>query len=107
MSKSPSNRGPSQITLVNSQRLRALTSRAAESSPSVPRTTKSATTGEDAAARLQREINQHVAEILSQLPPGKQRSLFKIRYGLYPDQLQNLPPSEAARILRLNSGRLR
>ncbi|WGS84423.1 hypothetical protein [Methylomonas sp. UP202] len=110
MSKSTPSNGPSQINLVNSKRLQALRSGspAAESGPSNRNGSTPPLAGPDAAsARLQLEVRRCLAEILRQLPPGKQRSLFKIRYGVYPEQLESLAPNEAARILGLPVGQRR
>ncbi len=40
---------------------------------------------------VQTIIDQHLASILAGLPVGRQRSLFKIRYGCEPEALKQLP----------------
>lgn len=110
MPKSTPSHGPRQINLVNSKRLQALRSGSlvAEFGPSNRNDSTPPLAGPDAAnEHLQLEVRRCLAEILRQLPPGKQRSLFKIRYGVYPELLESLPPNEAARILRLSPDRQR
>lgn len=49
----------------------------------------------------QQLIDQRITEILSGLPAGKQRSLFKIRYGIDFDSLQQLPINRLIKLLKI------
>ncbi|MCQ8103689.1 hypothetical protein NP590_06200 [Methylomonas sp. SURF-2] len=46
-------------------------------------------------------IDRRLAEILAAFPPGRQRSLFKIRYGLDPDHLKQQPIRHIAKLLKI------
>jgi hypothetical protein len=44
-------------------------------------------------------IDQRMTEIMTMLPPGKQRRLFKIRYGVELEQIRNLPIKQVCKLL--------
>ncbi len=44
-------------------------------------------------------IDQRLTEIMVMLPPGKQRRLFKIRYGVELEQISNLPIKHVCKVL--------
>ncbi len=98
--KHPTN--PNQLNLVDSARLRALRNKT--DAPSSDKTGfgfgKPAIEDSD-HTRLRTAIRQRLEEILAGLPAGKQRSLFKIRYGLELDDLEHLPPEKVAAKLRI------
>lgn len=100
--------GPTQLNLVNSSRLKALSKQSGTSakdeacpvaSPELIRPNPK----EDAeTARLRRQVDHRLQEILARLPAGKQRSLFKIRYGVALDELERLPIQRVAAILQIH-----
>lgn len=98
---------PSQLTLVNSRRLQALRKQATACEPAfpVPKTAKPDKTEDAETARLKRQMEQRLQEILAKYPQGKQRSLFKIRYGVSLEEFECLPIQQAAAILKIHSGR--
>ena len=95
--------GPTQLNLVNSGRLQALRqqSGAAMENPAHRRATSGESKEHEESARLRRQIDQRLTEILARLPAGKQHSLFKIRFGVTLDELRNLPAEQAAKILKI------
>ena len=46
-------------------------------------------------------IDQRLTEILAMLPPGKQRRLFKIRYGVELEQISVLPIKHVCKLLNI------
>lgn len=98
---------PSQLNLVSSGRLQALRKQATTSEPALP-TPKSAKPDKaenEETAKLKRQIEQRLQEILAKLPQGKQRSLFKIRYGLTLEEFESLTVQQAAAILKIHPNR--
>ena len=99
--------GPSQLNLVNSSRLRSLRNKTtqAQNNTAIEKQSHASseqTLKEDAeTARLRRLIRQRLAEILAQLPTGKQHSLFKIRFGMTMDEFEQLTPRQAAAVLTI------
>lgn len=107
MSDDKSN-SPNQLLLVRSSRLLALRDKAASSAEPAAPLPNSPQSDEDAhTARLRRLVEQRLNAILATLPAGKQRSLFKIRYGIDLEQLHALPLQKAAEILKIKSGDLK
>ena len=51
--------------------------------------------------QARRAIDQRLMEIMARLPPGKQRRLFKIRYGVEPDQIKTLPLKNVLKLLEI------
>lgn len=108
---SSSSSGLCQLNLVNSSRLQALRSQPNASEPDQVRKPALEKIShlnhpEDAQnARLQQLLDQRIIEILAKLPTGKQRSLFKIRFGLELDEFKQLPIRRAAEILKINPER--
>lgn len=108
-SKSPkaASSGPMQLNLVNSSRLQALrrqvsaTQNETNKQPGIPKASAANSQQEQEDAQLRLLVDQHLAEILAQLPPGKQHSLFKIRYGIALDELKALPAKRIAEILKI------
>jgi hypothetical protein len=54
----------------------------------------------------QQIIDQHLDAILAGLPGGKQRSLFKIRYGIELEQIKQLPIRQIIRLLKIEDPQL-
>lgn len=54
----------------------------------------------------QQLIDQHLADILAGLPTGKQRSLFRIRYGENLDTLKQLPIHRIVKLLNIQHPQL-
>lgn len=54
----------------------------------------------------QQLIDQQLAEILAGLPAGKQRSLFKIRYGMDLDALKQQPIHHIVKLLKIRHPQL-
>ncbi|MCK9605617.1 MAG: hypothetical protein M0R33_04100 [Methylomonas sp.] len=50
----------------------------------------------------QQLIDQRLAEILAYFPAGRQRSLFKIRYGVDPDNLKQQPIQQIFNVLKIS-----
>lgn len=105
--------GPNQLNLVNSKRLQALRNQSAQTRENTA-TEKPAgvfsdqATQEDAETRhLRRLIRQCLADLLAQLPVGKQHSLFKIRFGMSMHEFEQLPPQQAATLLKIERRRIR
>ncbi len=111
MTKTPTpsnsaNANPTQLNLVNSSRLQSLVKKNAIAEPlaSPPKDTSpfQSNRAEDVkTARLRKQINERLAQILTQLPQGKQHKLFKIRFGVSLEEIRNLPIERAAQILKL------
>lgn len=100
--------GPTQLSLVNSRRLQSLRRQAPpiENEQPAPSKKSHELRHEDAeTARLRATVDQRIAEILAQLPAGKRRSLFKIRYGLGLDELEQLPLERVAALLKIGPHR--
>lgn len=109
-SSKPGNSGPQQLNLVNSSRLTALRQKAStaaseQSSAKLPKTAANTSREDAETARLRAQIQQQLTSILSQLPAGRQQSLFKIRYGVTPEQLLELPVKQAAALLKISPTR--
>lgn len=47
-------------------------------------------------------IDQRLAELLANLPVGKQQGLFKIRFGMTPEQIKQLPLKQIFSKLAIN-----
>lgn len=50
----------------------------------------------------QQLIDRRIAEILANFPAGRQRSLFKIRYGVDPDNLKQQPIHQIFKLLKIS-----
>ncbi|MGY6274989.1 hypothetical protein [Methylomonas sp. MgM2] len=104
---------PTQLNLVNSNRLQALRKQSSvDESDNTQRTTSRHPAGanaqEDAESnRLRTQVNQRLAEILANLPAGKRRSLFKIRFGVDLDKLEQMPSKQAAALLKIEPNQRR
>lgn len=101
---SPRVAGPMPLTFADSSRLRSLSQNSPTTSGQNLTPPKTAVTPvmEDAeTANLRRLIAQKLAEIVANLPAGKQHSLFKIRYRIELDQIDNMPVTEVAEILNI------
>ncbi|MDD2760537.1 MAG: hypothetical protein PHH11_09635 [Methylomonas sp.] len=102
----PESTAPAQLNLVSSKRLLALrhtgTDDKNSDAPSITPETPALTEDRE-TARLRMLINQRLAEIMDQLPTGKQNNLFKIRYGVTSSEIRLLPPKRAARILKIKA----
>lgn len=101
---------PTKLNLVNSSRLQALRNTGAtgqekiaakifEKSPDEEPEQNAETT------RLKQQIDLRLREILADLPTGKQHSLFKIRFGVGLEELNNLPIKRVAEILKITPAR--
>jgi hypothetical protein len=105
--------GPSQLNLVNSKRLQALrkqTSTIEEHTATgkQPDASLNQATAEDAETRrLRLFVRQCLADILAQLPAGKQNSLFKIRFGMSMHEFEQLSPHQAAEVLKIERRRIK
>ncbi|WP_415878757.1 hypothetical protein [Methylomonas sp. TEB] len=51
-------------------------------------------------------IDQRLSEILASLPVGKQRRLFKIRFGIEPEQIKDLAIKQIFALLEINHPQL-
>jgi len=98
--KSDSNATTTQsLNLVNSQRLKTL-SKFNRNNACDPMTHQGENLQNEYPTR--QLIEQQVSKILATLPAGKQKNLFKIRYGLTPEALERLPIDHAIKILELS-----
>lgn len=99
--------GANPLQLVHSSRLQALRAKSEAAQSQAPETKSAvgqcnASDREDAeTARLRGLIDQCLQRILASMPSGKQQRLFKIRFGVTPEQIKSLPPQEAARRLKI------
>jgi len=102
MSNAKSISGPSQLQLVNSSRLQALRNQSAPAKTQ-PHTqpVNNAAAADSETARCRQLVEQKLAQILATLPTGKQRSLFKIRFGVEPEALHAMSPQQAAKALKI------
>lgn len=92
---------PNELNLVNSARLRAI--RDQQSQNTVQAAKAVARQPENSDLRIaQALIDSALHELLSQLPEGKQRSLFKIRFGVDPAELKQGSILEALKLLKLS-----
>lgn len=86
------------VGLAQSSRLREMREKAlgAVAPSPAPKTTAPETSPSDAKLSpelllARRLIDQRLAELLATLPPGKQNSLFRIRFGLELSEIKTLP----------------
>ena len=106
-----STTNPMQLNLVNSNRLQllrkqAMTSESGQIQQSASIGPSNANPEDDAESiHLRNQVNQRLAEILTKLPAGKQRSLFKIRFGVELEKLEQMPVKQAAAILKIRLNR--
>jgi hypothetical protein len=108
MAKSPSR--PADSLLVNpgqSSRLQAMRQRAATSNQPAPAPAKPTLQAKDESlspelALARQLIDQRLSEIMAALPVGKQQSLFKIRFGMEPEQIKALPIKQVFALLEIN-----
>jgi hypothetical protein len=108
MTKSPSR--PADSLLVNpgqSARLQEMRQRAASANQPPPTPTQANLKAKDEnlspELALARDlIDQRLSKILAALPVGKQRRLFKIRYGMEPDQIRELAIKQIFAVLEIN-----
>ena len=102
-----STSAPTQLNLVNSERLQLLRkqvmrSENVQTQKSSALCPSNARPHEDAEAiQLRNQVNQRLSEILATLPAGKRRSLFKIRFGVELDKFEQIPVKQAAAILKI------
>ena len=87
------------LNLVNSRRLQALRERGTNANVDIAVATTSDATGSDA---MQQFIALQIENVLAAMPVGKRKSLFKIRYGVTPDELRSQAPEQAAKILGIS-----
>jgi hypothetical protein len=107
MAKSPTRATDS--LLVNpgqSSRLQAMRQRAATANQPAPAPTKADVKTKDEnlspeLALARRLIDERLNEILSALPVGKQRRLFKIRFGMEPEEIKALPIKQVFALLEI------
>lgn len=95
---------PTQLTFVNSKRLQALRDKTA-AAPVVHQVQTNQGKEDAKTAHLRRLVQQRLTEILAQLPPGRQRKLFKIRYRVELEELDVMPIDEVARLLNVKPAR--
>ncbi|WP_446811936.1 hypothetical protein ACH50O_10345 [Methylomonas sp. 2BW1-5-20] len=108
MAKSPSR--PADSLLVNpgkSSRLQEMRQRATTANQPAPAPTQPTFRAKDEnlspELTLARQlIDQRLSEIMAALPVGKQRSLFKIRFGMEPAQIKALPIKQIFSLLEIN-----
>lgn len=100
----PSVNAPNELNLVSSSRLKALRDKQlqeqAGKAHSSPAKTSKAETSDLAVA--QQLIDSALQQIISQLPVGKQRSMFKIRYGVDPADVKQLPILDVFKLLNIS-----
>lgn len=93
---------PEQLNLVHSNRLQSLVGASVKLQG--PNHSQMATANPQEypeTGHLRSQIQQRTAEILAQLPEGKRRSLFKIRFGVSLQELEKMPVQQAAAILKI------
>ncbi|NOV28618.1 hypothetical protein [Methylomonas sp. ZR1] len=108
MDKLPSR--PADSLLVNpgkSSRLQEMRQRATTANQPAPAPTqpKLKATDESISPELalaRQLIDQRLTEILAALPIGKQRRLFKIRFGVEPEQIKDLAIKQIFAMLEIN-----
>lgn len=93
---------PEQLSLVHSNRLQSLVGANAKLyRPSYSQMATANLQEGPEIDHLRSQIQQRTAEILAQLPEGKRRSLFKIRFGVSLQELEKMPVQQAAAILKI------
>jgi hypothetical protein len=90
-----------------SSRLQAMRQKSIHSTPTDPTATRSITKAADKDTDPQlllarQLIDQRLVEILAGFPAGRQRSLFKIRYGIDPENLKQQPIRHIANLLKIS-----
>jgi len=90
-----------------STRLQEMRQRAATANQPAPAPTQPTLQAKDESlspelALARKLIDQRLSEILTTLPAGKQRSLFKIRFGMEPDKIKELPIKQIFTLLTIN-----
>ena len=95
---------PNELNLVSSSRLKAMRDKQlleqGGNAKTVHAKTSQAETSDLAVA--QALIDAAIHQIITQLPVGKQRSMFKIRYGLDPSDLKQLPIPDVFKLLNIS-----
>ncbi|MDT4288179.1 hypothetical protein RO575_01285 [Methylomonas sp. MO1] len=112
MDKSPTR--PADSLLVNpgkSSRLQEMRQRAATANQPIPVPTQPAFQAKDEGlspelALARQLIDQRLSEILATLPVGKQRRLFKIRFGMEPEKIKELAIKQIFAALEINHPQL-
>jgi hypothetical protein len=107
MAKSPSR--PADSLLVNpgqSSRLQEMRQRAATANQPAPAPTQPTLQAKDEnlspeLALARQLIDQRLSEIVTALPVGKQRRLFKIRFGMEPEQIKALAIKQIFALLEI------
>lgn len=107
-----SSGSPADTLLVNpgkSTRLQEMRQRAAAANQSAPtpapadKVLQAKDTGLSPEMLLARQlIDERLTQILATLPAGKQRRLFKIRFGMEPDQIKALPIKQIFALLSIS-----
>lgn len=106
---SQSPKSPADSLLVSpgkSTRLQAMRERAAANrpEPAPPPISQALVKDENFCPELtlaRQLIDQRLTGLLASLPTGKQRSLFKIRFGMEPDQIKALPIQQIFALLEI------
>lgn len=107
---SPRPSGPAGSLLVSpgkSSRLREMRERAAAANrpAPVPPSNKVLVSGNSFSPELalaRQLIDQRLTEIMASLPAGKQQRLFKIRFGIEPNRLKDLPIKQIFKLLKID-----
>lgn len=101
--------GPVAVGLAQSSRLREMREKVNAGTPLRPDRAAAKISADKQSQGLSPElllarqlIDQRLAEILAGLPAGKQRSLFKIRFGVEIEQIKHLPIRGAVSLLAIN-----
>jgi len=103
----------SDIILQKSSRLQAMRAAAMGAKPEAA-TVKPASKPVDHDKKFSPElllarqlIDQRLTELLANLPVGKQQGLFKIRFGMTPEQIKQLPLKQIFSKLAINPAQIK
>lgn len=99
--------GPGKSSRLQEMRNRALAANAPTAPAQPQKQTKEGGKGLSPELALARQlIDQRLAEVMASLPAGKQKNLFKIRYGVELDQIKQLPIKRVAAMLKISHPQL-
>ena len=95
---------PNELNLVSSSRLRAIREQQSLDKSSHNRFGSTQIHQNDVSDLMhaQQLIDEMIAQKLNELPVGKQRSLFKIRYGVDPSGIKQLPVLKVLNLLGIS-----
>ena len=100
----PSVNAPNELNLVSSSRLKAMRDQQLQAQAGKAKAVQARISEKETSdlAVAQQLIDSALQQIISQLPVGKQRSMFKIRYGVDPADVKQLAIADVFKRLNIS-----